>query len=68
MELGAFRGRVSELFSELQEALHLEEHGRASLNRAIFMLAEQNTYNVKWAARCKETRGNMSRKQLFKPV
>ena len=49
----------------LQEASHLEEHGRVSLNRAIFMLAEQNTYNVKRAARCKETRGNMSRKQLF---
>lgn len=44
----------------LQEALHLEEHGWASLNRAIFMLAEQNTYNVKWATKCKETRGNMS--------
>lgn len=61
MELGAFRERVSELFSVHQEAFHLEEHGRAPLNRAIFMLAEQNTYNVKWAGRCKETRGNMSR-------
>ena len=60
MEFGAFRGRVSEFFSALQVALRLEGHGRASLNRAIFMLAEQNTYNVKWAARCKETRGNMS--------
>lgn len=28
------------------------------------MLAEQNTYIVKWVARCKETRENMSRKQL----
>lgn len=27
-----------------------EEDGRASLNRAIFMLTEQNTYNVKWVA------------------
>lgn len=68
MELRVFRGKVSELFSALQEALHLEIHGRASLNRAIFMLAEQNTYIVKWAARCKETRGNMSEKQLFKPI
>lgn len=39
----------------LQEALHLENHGRASLNRAIFMLTEQNTYNVKCVARRKET-------------
>lgn len=68
MELEGFRGGVGELFSALQEALHLEEHGRASLNRAIFMLAEQNAYNVKWVARCKETGGNMSRKQLFKSV
>lgn len=27
-----------------------EEDGRTSLNRAIFMLTEQNTYNVKWVA------------------
>lgn len=27
-----------------------EEHRRTTLNRAIFMLTEQNTYNVKWAA------------------
>lgn len=67
MEL-VFKERVSKLFPELLETLHLERHGRVSLNRAIFMLTEQNTYNVKWVARCKETRENMSRKQLFKPV
>lgn len=68
MELEAFRGGLSELFLRLPEALHLEEHGRVSLNRAIFMLAELNTYNVQWAARCKETAGNMLRKQPRKSV
>lgn len=46
----------------LQKALPLEKHGIASLYRAIFMLAEQNTYNEKSAARCNVTRGNMPRK------
>lgn len=68
MELEAFRGGLSELFLSLQEALPLEEHGRMSLNRAIFMPAELNTYNVQWAARCKETAGNMLRKQRRKSV
>lgn len=56
-------GRVSELFP-----VHLERRGRVSLNRAIFMLTEQNTYNEKYVAKCKETRGNMSRKQPLRPV
>lgn len=60
MKSGASAGRVSELFS-----LHLERLGRVSLNRAIFMLTEQNTYNVKQAARCKETRGKYVKKTTF---
>lgn len=35
-----------------------EEQGRTSLNRANFMLTEQNTYNVKWVSKCGETAGN----------